>query len=187
MAVSLRQDRKRRRDLVAVTRFEAEFGPGALNVDLENVRAVWVDADGGVGDYLAEDRDEDLRVEGRLDGGEVGEVDSWERLAWGSLELIGWAGKNGKERIQWWKKLEIRDGHQGKAETEREIHIPHTPSAFSDEEISNRPFSLSVISDDTTAAAPLIFPSSPKLATHSVSSGLAGWTNPRSGNAERIS
>lgn len=96
-----------------------------------------------------------------------------------------WASKRGKAvygadflKVQRTSRKEIKE----------EIYVPHTPSAFSDETISIRPVSRSVISDDTTAAAPLIFPNSPRLATHSVSSSLLnGRTNPRSGKAERIS
>lgn len=53
------QDRKLDLHLIAVACLEAELGPGALNVDLEDIGAVGVDADGGEWDYLAEDGDND--------------------------------------------------------------------------------------------------------------------------------
>lgn len=53
-----RQDRKRNLDLIAIACLEAKFGPGTLDVNLENVRAFRVNADGAEGDNLATDGDE---------------------------------------------------------------------------------------------------------------------------------
>lgn len=86
------------------------------------------------------------------------------------------------------KRLSRNDGTANtKLGREERKHVPQTPSAFNEEMTSTRPFSCRVNADDTTAAAPVIFPSSPKLAAHSVASGLLGCTKPRSGKAERMS
>lgn len=48
-----------------------------------------VDADGGEGDYLAQDGDKDAGFEGAFEGAEVGEVNAWEGLVWRPLGCGG--------------------------------------------------------------------------------------------------
>lgn len=54
-----RQDRKLNLYLITVASLEAKLSPGALDIDLEYVWAVRVDANSGEGDYLTADGDDD--------------------------------------------------------------------------------------------------------------------------------